>query len=786
MERFDLAGQYVGQFGSAGSGPGQFSLDFPMGIASDSKGHIWVSDPNNNRVQQWLLGNFASPIAEELKLNDGDAQVDVESAGGLVSAVTGGQAGGNVYQHVGNRLTSHMGPEGETKYSYDSAGRMTKVTLPNGTWGEITYNQTYGRVKSVTVDPAGAPPAKKTEFEFSDEPRRTVVIPSDAPHVTYDIGADGSVLKWWNALQPPIFDDIAGTLYDNRGKELVAGDHNLSIQAHSEEGIASIQVLANGNTLVDEKACEKAKVIECMTEIDEWVTSTDEHPPGRLDLEVIITDRLGQQASERFWVNVPPPPPPPAPGTPIPPKFRDIAKFREEYGLDIVDPVANEIELNERIFNLIKAWYEPETPVGQVARATMERWGVPLRPRDVAELEYREWLYHVNAERIDEWIEETSPASYAGYYMDHPAGGIMRVGFTDNQDEQLENLKTSLSLVAGERLQVYPTTPTASYISVQESSQSLSDAIESNGTLGKLVVSVSTDEAGIAVHVGTPDVAQVESILDQTLGPDAPITVEYDPGGGSLLSGRFRNEGRMRAGDAIFTRDYTFDYPPIHEGNTMCTAGFGAKDKAGELGGQAIWRLFVLTAGHCNRLNERRVYRSTNSDSKNEDSWRELGVVKRDALHQFDGVSTDAEAIRVDGDGIVPQGIFGWGGDLIPTKPAGKVRIGDTVCFSGARTQTPERGQVVARSTRWTGAPDGYPRGGYWVKFNEPAIPGDSGGPVWACGSGASIGLVTSGRAYGAETLVEPLLHPPNMASNQVVGILNNQYMAPLSLKLGE
>lgn len=68
----------------------------------------------------------------------------------------------------------------------------------------------------------------------------------------------------------------------------------------------------------------------------------------------------------------------------------------------------------------------------------------------------------------------------------------------------------------------------------------------------------------------------------------------------------------------------------------------------------------------------------------------------------------------------------------------------------------------------------------YWVKFNKPAIHGDSGAPVWAPawagGSNASIGLVTAGRPEGSftETLVEPLLHPPNLASSQVVGILHN------------
>jgi hypothetical protein len=243
----------------------------------------------------------------------------------------------------------------------------------------------------------------------------------------------------------------------------------------------------------------------------------------------------------------------------------------------------------------------------------------------------------------------------------------------------------------------------------------------------------------------------------------------------------------MRAGDGIFTKHYTAE--GIHNGNSLCTAGFGAKERAGEVRGEPVWRLFVLTAGHCNDVGEKRVYRSTDSDPLNESNWKELGMVGRSAFHQSGSVNTDAEAIRVDGNEIVPQGIFGWGGGLIPTENPGTARIGNTVCFSGARTQVPQCGQVVARSTRWVSNVDGYARGGYWVKFKNPARPGDSGAPVWrpVCKNepNLSIGLVSAYRSGGTETLVEPLLHPPNLASNQVVGILNNKYMAPLSLKVG-
>jgi sugar lactone lactonase YvrE len=47
--RFDRTGKYVGQFGTRGSGPGEFIQ--PHGLALDSQGNLLVGDRSNNRVQ---------------------------------------------------------------------------------------------------------------------------------------------------------------------------------------------------------------------------------------------------------------------------------------------------------------------------------------------------------------------------------------------------------------------------------------------------------------------------------------------------------------------------------------------------------------------------------------------------------------------------------------------------------------------------------------------------------------------------------------------------------------
>jgi YD repeat-containing protein len=316
IQRFDLTGKYLGQFGAAGSGTGQFAFASPMGIATDSNGNLWVTDVTNNRIQKWLYANY-SPVAETL-VSDDDPSVDVDSSAGLVTKVEGEEAGVHTYAYEGQKLLSHTGPEGKTKYGYDAAKRLTSVTLPNGTTATITYG-TIGRVSSVMVDPAGVDAAKTTYFEYTDEfsvndHRSTRVTPPGMPVLTYDIGADGSVFKWWNSgAQPPEVEYVAGSLYANKetAAPISVGDHNLTAQAYSAEGIASIQFIANGDQLVDEVICEQDFTkfgTECVTVKNEWVTSTEALTPGILNLEVLVTDRNGKTASTRFWANIPPPP----------------------------------------------------------------------------------------------------------------------------------------------------------------------------------------------------------------------------------------------------------------------------------------------------------------------------------------------------------------------------------------------------------------------------------------------------------------------------------------------
>ncbi|MCW5631897.1 MAG: hypothetical protein KIT17_01040 [Rubrivivax sp.] len=64
IQKFDLSGNYVSQWGSYGSSDGQFN--FPTCLAADSSGNVYVYDSDNHRVQKfdangtWLL-NIGGP-----------------------------------------------------------------------------------------------------------------------------------------------------------------------------------------------------------------------------------------------------------------------------------------------------------------------------------------------------------------------------------------------------------------------------------------------------------------------------------------------------------------------------------------------------------------------------------------------------------------------------------------------------------------------------------------------------------------------------------------------------
>jgi YD repeat-containing protein len=775
VERFTDDGKYFEQFGSKGAGAGQFSFTYPMGITTDPMGAIWITDQGNNRVQKWTIQSSTPPTEGE------DQSIDLSAANGLITGLSGEVAGSHTYTHSGDDLTAHKGPGGETKYVYNASGQMTKVTLPNGTYGGITYNASTGRVNSVTVDPAGSEPAKTTFFTFQDEPRRTTVTPPQKPVITFDIGADGSILEWWNAIKPPEFDDLAGDLYGSRetAAPITSGDHNLIAQAYSDQGIRSITVLANGSEVVDEKTCPQVdeNPSECTKVINEWVTNTGEHAPGILYLEVVLMDRFEHMVSRRFWVNMPPPPPPLAPGTPIPPKFKDVLRFREDHGLDVdLGPAASELDINDRVFSSLGDWWAGVP----LARAAMERWGAPLREREVAELEDRLADHAQAGSALPNWVAANASTTYAGYYVDEREGGVIHVGFTTDQSGYLTALKGSGSLIGADRLAAFPGTPTYSLAQLESLEKSVLSV--SAGAPAGLIATVGIDVKANSVTVGSNNVAQATAFLESNLGPQ-PLIIQYEdvsPG----PRGRQRDEGSVRAGDYI-AGGY-FEY--------QCTAGVGAWDNVLEINtGWPVHRTFLLSAAHCFWPKEQ-VLRPNPETGV----FRSFGVVTRSGAVQggfgetVNGYSTDAVAARVNDPMLAPRQIY-LDEDKEPLDIHAAVQTpspGGRLCHSGITTDEVLCGSIIGPPRTFSYKPNTTtPQTFLEVCYRAVSIPGDSGAPVWVEGTHNAVGLVSYGwnflnaqkQIVGGVTCLTPLrpisgrpeapgaLHAPGMNGLSII-----------------
>jgi YD repeat-containing protein len=765
IQVFDEEGEYVMKFGQQGAGASEFDLTAPSGLTVDPSGRIWVADPGNARVQKWVSPTYAASELVEAKSEVvDDPAIVVESSEDLITSLEGGEAGVHSYDHSGDDLVAHSGPEGETKYEYDTAGLLTKVELPNGTVATLTYEAVSGRAKTVTVDPAGSDPAKTTYFSYDDDNFKTTVErPGTSAKVDYYYDEVGAVFKMSQAAEPPEV-KLSGTLWVDREKEapIHTGLHNLEVEADSEHGIASIEVV-DDDTIVSEKQCQldlSALGIECRNETDEWVVETQAMAPGIHAVEVLVADHAGGSTSTRFWVNVPYAPPPPEDGL-VPPTFGEIKEFRQEYGLDLdLNPVSQEQLLNDRIYDLLAAWANPQTREGEVARYATSNWGVPMRPADVAEMEYRDWYLATNTPRIEEWAAAHHPSSYAGLHVDHASGGQIRVGFTEAVSAQgaVTEMKQQLSgiLLAPERISGYQSPVARSQLSLEQLLEDLTDHWTADATLAANMTFAEIDSSVGGIRVGAIDPSAVQSALTARYGATAPILVEADPDPAELLAGTQIGAIYKQGGETV---------------ESACTSGFGAV-RTIMREGQSHEQQFMLTAGHCAPVGAT-LYKTQRP--RGVGNWSEIGKFAYNGFSGGRHYETDAAAARLDGL-EAPRYIFRQGEPARPVRAAGWVHKGDQVCFSGVRSGKVKCGPATGVRVFIPRINDGLNHGRMWaIKFKVRSRPGDSGAPVWDQTTGMSLGLLSGGEPQGSPrkwySFAAPLIQPRNAPFTKAPGV---------------
>jgi len=398
-----------------------------------------------------------------------------------------------------------------------------------------------------------------------------------------------------------------------------------------------------------------------------------------------------------------------------------------------------------------------------------------MRPADVAEMEYREWYIETNIPQIETWAENHQPNTYAGYYVDHRSGGILRVGFTQNQESIMAALQQEVPLNAPDRLGSYSAGPAYSRLSLQATMAGVESAWDSDGALDKVITSAGIDERNNTVEVTGTDVGLIDSRLRAAFGQQVPITVLYE-GSGEEFSGRNHKTGRIHAGDRVI------GYEPDKQVIKGCTAGYGAWDKVGKKdNGDPEVAPFLLTAGHCARPGEY-WYRSDEGGYDNAPQWQKIGHFARTGLPRGgQHYETDGSAIKLNAGGLMPYYIVIQGEDLKPVEPPGTARHGETLCFSGMKTLKRECGEMIGVRVR--NAPNN-PGRQLFIITRFAGIEGDSGAPVWSPRSQRSVGLLSGGPGipYLVKDWVTPLLVPRGQDEGKVPGILNAPGMESMHL----
>jgi DNA-binding beta-propeller fold protein YncE len=112
---FTTSYHFVNQWGSSGSGDGQFSN--PSGIAIDSSGNVYVSDSNNDRVQKFDSNGFF--IKKWGSSGSGDGQFSNPHGIAIDSS-------GNVYvADSGNKRIQKFNSDGNIIITWGIAGKVS-------------------------------------------------------------------------------------------------------------------------------------------------------------------------------------------------------------------------------------------------------------------------------------------------------------------------------------------------------------------------------------------------------------------------------------------------------------------------------------------------------------------------------------------------------------------------------------------------------------------------------------------------------------------------------------
>lgn len=195
--------------------------------------------------------------------------------------------------------------------------------------------------------------------------------------------------------------------------------------------------------------------------------------------------------------------------------------LRRDFGLD-EDLEGNQAAIDRRIRRIVRAWRRGEP----VARVTALQYGQPLRAADQRRIEFRDELLERTVDALESWVPVHAADTYAGYDLDDRHGVVLYVGFTGDQEAQLDAFKRQAKLFAPDHVRPFPVQPLYS----ERALYGLVDEIielPRDSPLQRLVNSLTVLALPNKVEVGTENVAETRRLLAERFGPDAPFLVVF-------------------------------------------------------------------------------------------------------------------------------------------------------------------------------------------------------------------------------------------------------------------
>ncbi|MGH9518038.1 MAG: hypothetical protein ACRD2D_00245, partial [Terriglobales bacterium] len=198
VQMFNPSGSYMSQFGTCGTGNGQFSdyYSYPIFLATDASGNVWVSDWGNSRLEQFnSTGTYLTQISSHLSRPAGIA---IDPSGNIWVADT-------YYGYVSefNSSGTYLGQVGSTGSANGQFGYLAGIAADAGgnIWVADEYNyrvQEFNNSGTWLQSIGGPPPYTCETSPASSHPACAAGSGNGQFNTPYNLVFDASGNAWVN------------------------------------------------------------------------------------------------------------------------------------------------------------------------------------------------------------------------------------------------------------------------------------------------------------------------------------------------------------------------------------------------------------------------------------------------------------------------------------------------------------------------------------------------------------------------------------------------------------